>query len=868
MKRTTLFKTIVLTAAMMLGGASSAWATAIEVVESYDFKLASSARGSDENYSLSGDALFQVNSKDMKLINDFEKLELNGRFASSNATGTKNNRMDYGLIARQNYISILNLKAGDKIYIECTDGWAFYDGSCLTENPVQGTKINATSYAGATYNVSNSVVGTTHLDLAGHNASTGAIKTIRIYTTKDIDMPTPSNTLSLDFTYKTTLSVSDETMSGVANYVTYDLYYLNAVSGASPYGFFATSKNSIKNTGGTGVRFDNSNSITAVVTNLQQGDEVTITFNSYSNESQGQITYATLTNVNTASIDDGVTLTPLVPETNIPSGTKIKVTGTGGYLSFRANRYTYFATITIKTSTGSTTETLTAPTIAAVASEPTTTKTVTITPGVAAHGSTVKTYYTTDGSTPTTASTLYTAPFDVDASAATKTVKAISIIDGLTNASDVTSEKVYGVELSAPKVALKSFTADANGAPSYPMTVTITKNGDTEQTLTYTFTKLDDTKVVSTITSGSDLDIDEPGTLSVTASGTGSVKSATTVDMPFAPAYIINYSRDFQALTDEEAGTLFSGWTRKTSDSWADWNQGTTGFVYYSGSNITLDSRLEVSSYHQMVVGFGVGRPSSTYNFTLGSCPESSILTLKTYKERGSKSTYNYRFYIPTSGNYTFSDQSNQELVQKVVLYEPVYTINVSAVDNLGYTFSSPVPLDFSGTSVRAYIAKYDKSTYGDVVKLTQVTKVPANTGVLIFSNSELTNQSIPVTSESTDDVTGNKMVAVSSAMTLSAASEGYENYVLAIEDDKAVFQLVKTNSASMSAGQAYLQIPKRTAGARSLRIVFDDETTGVADVRGKMEDVRGDFFNLQGQRVDTPKKGLYIVNGKKVIVK
>ena len=47
-----------------------------------------------------------------------------------------------------------------------------------------------------------------------------------------------------------------------------------------------------------------------------------------------------------------------------------------------------------------------------------------------------------------------------------------------------------------------------------------------------------------------------------------------------------------------------------------------------------------------------------------------------------------------------------------------------------------------------------------------------------------------------------------------------------------------------------------------------EDETTGMSDVRSKMADVRGDFFDLQGRKVVNPTKGLYIVNGKKVIIK
>ena len=47
-------------------------------------------------------------------------------------------------------------------------------------------------------------------------------------------------------------------------------------------------------------------------------------------------------------------------------------------------------------------------------------------------------------------------------------------------------------------------------------------------------------------------------------------------------------------------------------------------------------------------------------------------------------------------------------------------------------------------------------------------------------------------------------------------------------------------------------------------------EATGIGDVRSKMSDVRGDVFNLQGQKMvhGTLPKGMYIINGKKVVVK
>ena len=52
------------------------------------------------------------------------------------------------------------------------------------------------------------------------------------------------------------------------------------------------------------------------------------------------------------------------------------------------------------------------------------------------------------------------------------------------------------------------------------------------------------------------------------------------------------------------------------------------------------------------------------------------------------------------------------------------------------------------------------------------------------------------------------------------------------------------------------------------LSINFGGGTTGIADVRSQMEEGRGEYYNLNGQRVAQPNKGLYIINGKKMVVK
>jgi len=71
----------------------------------------------------------------------------------------------------------------------------------------------------------------------------------------------------------------------------------------------------------------------------------------------------------------------------------------------------------------------------------------------------------------------------------------------------------------------------------------------------------------------------------------------------------------------------------------------------------------------------------------------------------------------------------------------------------------------------------------------------------------------------------------------------------------------------ALAANKAYLAVPT-TSGVRTGFSLFGDESDGIdatfVDNAGKS----GEVFNLQGQRVGSPTKGMYIVNGKKVVMK
>ena len=72
--------------------------------------------------------------------------------------------------------------------------------------------------------------------------------------------------------------------------------------------------------------------------------------------------------------------------------------------------------------------------------------------------------------------------------------------------------------------------------------------------------------------------------------------------------------------------------------------------------------------------------------------------------------------------------------------------------------------------------------------------------------------------------------------------------------------------AGTIAANRCWLQLDKNAGAPASLTIVFDDDTTGinVTTVNGQQTTV----YDLNGRRVAQPTKGLYIINGKKVVIK
>lgn len=181
-------------------------------------------------------------------------------------------------------------------------------------------------------------------------------------------------------------------------------------------------------------------------------------------------------------------------------------------------------------------------------------------------------------------------------------------------------------------------------------------------------------------------------------------------------------------------------------------------------------------------------------------------------------------------------------------------TINTDAqVGTLCLPFAATVPGE-----VTAWTLTYtsgDKATAAPVA-----TTIPANTPVLLNGSGSKTFSGSGAVSASATNVSG-ALTGVFAATEVPA-----DNYVLQKQGEKIGFFKV-TGAKTINPFRAYLTA---STSAPGLSIIFpeDNDVTGISEIEKMRNAENVTIFDLQGRKVAQPAKGLYIVNGKKVIFK
>lgn len=225
-------------------------------------------------------------------------------------------------------------------------------------------------------------------------------------------------------------------------------------------------------------------------------------------------------------------------------------------------------------------------------------------------------------------------------------------------------------------------------------------------------------------------------------------------------------------------------------------------------------------------------------------------------------------------------------------------TIGSAENDNIKYaTYSQSYPVDYSlnerlnGTAVTAYSVSADYQSNATFVNFTKLpnNQSAAGEGVILTSGNLGENHPIFTTDVNTkpERLTSNALVGTTGDKATTefdkAKKDGYQNYILTTKyfhldkEDQVIdgnrqcfYKWVKGDTKS---NIAYLQLKNPSNANAAKTVIYLDwfgDTTGIHGITAPSQVTSGKtYYTLDGRKVTSPtQKGIYIINGKKIIIK
>lgn len=203
------------------------------------------------------------------------------------------------------------------------------------------------------------------------------------------------------------------------------------------------------------------------------------------------------------------------------------------------------------------------------------------------------------------------------------------------------------------------------------------------------------------------------------------------------------------------------------------------------------------------------------------------------------------------------SDAANGRCLDYVLIQKTAEPVSVSAIKFATYvpTCNVVVPAE-----AKVYTAKVNEAKSAVVL-----TEVPAGSviakGTPVLVGAEAGSYNFAASADEATTVADNDLKAAAD----DTKGDGATIYALVEQDGKAVFAPLKEGVA-VSLGHAYLELPA-TSATRFYSIQFGGETTGINEVNAAAK-ADGAYYTLQGVKTSKAAKGIYIHNGKKVVIK
>ena len=281
---------------------------------------------------------------------------------------------------------------------------------------------------------------------------------------------------------------------------------------------------------------------------------------------------------------------------------------------------------------------------------------------------------------------------------------------------------------------------------------------------------------------------------------------------------------------------------------------------------VTKVSMVVSSNGTGNTISVNVGGTNFTYN-------DEKTLTLENGDSKVTRD-----FTGEASGNITISCNDKEKSIYFKSITVTIKTdVNVTLNKNGLATYCSVNPIDFSSTAGYTAWRVSDINEEG-VITFTKIKeKIKGGQGVLLYNKDADGENTTTVTIKFADSSTA---FTASENLLVGTTAPSFVEQVVGEEEDECTnfalsatysdFRKIKAAGMVVPVNKAYLPVPttKIPAGARMTFVFEDNQTTTIqgVTVRKTAADV---YYNLSGQRVENPKKGvIYIKNGKKVIFK
>lgn len=202
---------------------------------------------------------------------------------------------------------------------------------------------------------------------------------------------------------------------------------------------------------------------------------------------------------------------------------------------------------------------------------------------------------------------------------------------------------------------------------------------------------------------------------------------------------------------------------------------------------------------------------------------------------------------------------SDSNIILDYILLEKVTSEDVS-VSAIKFATYVPTCNVVAPAGVKVYTAKVNEAKSAVLL-----TEVPAGSviakGTPVLVGAEAGSYNFAASAEEATTIADNDLKAAAA----DTKGDGATVYALVEQDGEAVFAPLKEGVA-VSLGHAYLELPAASA-TRFYSIQFGGETTGINEVNAAAK-ADGAYYTLQGVKTGKAAKGIYIHNGKKVVIK